>query len=166
MLGYWGRPDLTISALKGGWMNTGDGGLMDEDGFIYIKDRLKDMIVSGGENVYSAEVESCISKLPGVLESAVIGVPDEKLVEAVAAIVVVSDTPEGKAITEKSLEEHCRSLIGAFKVPRKIVLRPPSEPLPKSGAGKILKTQLREPFWKGAVRQDIYAKKETKSSYS
>jgi len=166
MLGYWGQPKTTASAFKNGWMNTGDGGYMDADGFIFIKDRLKDMIVSGGENVYSAEVENCISKLSGIAESAVIGVPDEKLVEAVCAIVVTTDTPEGKAITPESVEAHCRTLIGGFKVPRKIIVRPPTEPLPKSGAGKILKTVLREPFWKNATRQDIYANKEVKSAYS
>jgi long-chain acyl-CoA synthetase len=144
MLGYWNLPDVTATALRDGWYHSGDGGWMDEEGYVYIVDRFKDMIISGGENIYSAEVESAISTLDGVAEVAVIGIPDEKWGEAVHAIVVPR---AGREITAEAVIAHCRSLIAGYKTPRSVDIR--GESLPLSGAGKVLKTTLREPFWRG-----------------
>ena len=147
MLGYWNLPDQTESTLRDGWVHTGDGAYRDEDGFIFIVDRLKDMIVTGGENVFSAEVESAISTHPAVAEVAVVGIPDEKWGEAVHAIVVPRD---GEDIVESEIIEHCKPLIANYKWPRGITVR--HEPLPLSGAGKVLKRDLRAPFWEGRER--------------
>jgi len=148
MLGYWNKPELTAEALRGGWYHSGDGGYMDEEGFVYIVDRLKDMIITGGENVYCAEVESAISVLEGVSEVAVIGIPDEKWGEAVHAIVV----PRANAcVTPEQVITHCQTLIAGYKCPRSVTIR--NEPMPLSGAGKILKVVLREPYWAGRVKQ-------------
>eukprot|EP00941_MAST-03F_sp_MAST-3F-sp1_P006244 g6244.t1 len=153
MKGYFNLPEKTALALKGGWMHTGDGAMMDEDGFIYIKDRIKDMIVSGGENVYSAEVEDILSKCEGVSMVAVIGIPDDILVEKVTAIIVPK---EGANLTEDKVIEFVKTTaLAGYKRPRKVVIR--NSPLPLSGAGKILKTELRKPFWEGHERNDIYA---------
>jgi acyl-CoA synthetase (AMP-forming)/AMP-acid ligase II len=147
MLGYWNKPEQSAETLRDGWVYTGDGGVMDEDGFIYIVDRVKDMIITGGENVYSAEVENAIMRFPGLAECAVIGIPDEKWGEAVHAVVVPRDgqSPEAEAIIT-----HCRGLIAGYKCPRTVEVR--VEALPKSGAGKIQKFELRAPFWKGRDR--------------
>ncbi|MDY0743316.1 long-chain-fatty-acid--CoA ligase [Paucibacter sp. R3-3] len=146
MLGYWNRPELTAEALRGGWMHTGDGAWMDEDGFIYIVDRLKDMIISGGENVYSGEVESALARHPAVAASAVIGIPDERWGEAVHAVVVLKP---GMQPTAGELIAHCLTLIAGYKCPRSLVF---AEQLPLSAVGKVLKTALREPFWQGRSR--------------
>ncbi|MDE3175066.1 MAG: long-chain-fatty-acid--CoA ligase [Pseudomonadota bacterium] len=147
MLGYWRQPELTEKALRDGWLHTGDGGYMDEDGFVYVVDRMKDMIVSGGENVYSAEVEQALYQHIAVAECAVVGVPDPKWGEAVHAIVRLKP---GAAATPETLIAHCHALIAGYKCPRSVTLR--AEPLPVSGAGKILKTELRKPFWEGRER--------------
>jgi len=147
MLGYWNLPEQTESTLVDGWVHTGDGAYRDEDGFVFIVDRLKDMIVTGGENVFSAEVESAISTHPAVAEVAVVGVPSEKWGEAVHAIVVAR---EGKSVTEGEIVDFCKPLIANYKCPRSVTLR--DEPLPLSGAGKVLKKDLRAPFWEGSER--------------
>jgi acyl-CoA synthetase (AMP-forming)/AMP-acid ligase II len=147
MLGYWNLPDQTKSTLIDGWVNTGDAAYRDEDGFIFIVDRLKDMIVTGGENVFSAEVESAISTHPSVAEVAVVGIPSEKWGEAVHAIVVPR---KGAVVREGEIIEHCKPLIANYKCPRSISLR--DEPLPLSGAGKVLKKDLRAPYWEGKRR--------------
>jgi long-chain acyl-CoA synthetase len=144
MMGYWNKPEQTAAALHDGWMHSGDGGYMTEDGYLYIVDRVKDMIISGGENVYSAEVENAVYQHPSVIECAVIGVPDEKWGERVHAIVRLVD---GAEPDEASIISHCHELIAGFKCPRSVTFR--DEPLPVSGAGKILKTDLRKPFWEG-----------------
>jgi long-chain acyl-CoA synthetase len=146
MLGYWNKPEATAAALRDGWMHTGDGAWMDEDGFITIVDRVKDMIISGGENIYSREVENAVHAHPSVRECAVIGVPDEKWGEAVLAIVTLKD---GKTATAQDIVEHCRTLIANYKCPRRVEFR---DALPLSGAGKIMKNVLREPYWKGNAR--------------
>ncbi len=133
MLGYWNKPDLSFEALRGGWYHTGDGGYMDEEGFVYIVDRLKDMIITGGENVYSAEVENAILLHDAVAEVAVIGIPDDTWGEAVHAIVVPR---AGRTLTPDEIIAHCRDLIAGYKCPHSVVVR--SEPMPLSGAGKIL----------------------------
>jgi long-chain acyl-CoA synthetase len=125
-------------------MHTGDRGYMDEEGFVYIVDRLKDMIITGGENVYSIEVESAVSTLDGVAEVAVIGIPDDTWGESVHAIVVPRP---GRTLTPEQVIAHCRTQIAGYKCPRSVEIR--SGSLPLSGAGKILKTALREPFWRG-----------------
>ena len=137
---YWNKPRETADALVDGWYRTGDLGSMDEEAFVYLVDRAKDMIVTGGENVYSTEVEDVLYRHPAVLEAAVFGVPDAKWGEAVHAVVV----PRAP-VTADELIAHCRAAIGAYKVPRAVDLR--AEPLPKSGAGKVLKRELRAPFW-------------------
>ncbi|MEL6979993.1 MAG: long-chain-fatty-acid--CoA ligase [Pseudomonadota bacterium] len=148
MHGYWNKPEQTAAALKDGWVMTGDGGYRDDDGYVFIVDRMKDMIVTGGENVFSAEVESAISTMPGVAQVAVVGVPSEQWGEAVHAIVVAAP---GAALSEQGVIDHVASLIANYKRPRSVEIR--SEPLPMSGAGKILKRELRAPFWEGRDKQ-------------
>jgi long-chain acyl-CoA synthetase len=142
MIGYWNRPDETEKALRYGWLHSGDMGYLDEDGFLFIVDRLKDMIVTGGENVFCAEVEDAIYSYPHVSECAVIGVPDAKWGERVHAIVRVV---EGRGATERELIEHCRSRIAGYKCPKSIEFR--REPMPLSAIGKIRKNELRAPYW-------------------
>lgn len=144
MLGYWNQPKATAAALRGGWCHSGDAGYMDEDGFVFIVDRIKDMIVSGGENVYSAEVENALAQHEGIAQCAVIGVPSERWGEAVHAVVVPNS---GAVLDEAALSAHCHALIAGYKCPKSFTIR--SELLPVSGAGKILKYELREPFWEG-----------------
>ncbi len=143
MQGYWNKPEETAKALRDGWLHTGDAAVMDDEGLVYIVDRLKDMIISGGENVYSMEVENAISVMPEVAEVSVIGIPHPHWGECVHAIVVPRN---GAAITAESVQAHCRTLIAAYKCPRSVELR--SEPLPVSAAGKIQKNVLREPYWR------------------
>ncbi|WP_042424621.1 long-chain-fatty-acid--CoA ligase [Streptacidiphilus anmyonensis] len=138
MLGYWGRPELTAEALRDGWMHTGDGGYVDDDGYLYIVDRLKDMIISGGENVYSAEVENALAAHPAVASCAVIGVPDPQWGERVHAIVVLRP---GHATTAEELRAHAKTLIAGYKAPRTAEF---VDSLPTSAAGKTLKRQLRD----------------------
>ncbi len=148
MLGYWNRPEETAKTLVDGWVHTGDGAWMDDEGFIFIADRLKDMIISGGENIFSAEVESAISKLPGVSEVAVVGIPSDEWGETVHAIVV----PHGDAsLDQQVVIDHCRALIAHYKCPTSVEIR--TEPLPLSSVGKVLKKDLRAPFWEGRSRQ-------------
>ncbi|WP_370305458.1 long-chain-fatty-acid--CoA ligase [Sinimarinibacterium flocculans] len=148
MQGYWGLNEQTAQTLRNGWLHTGDIGYMDEDGFVFIVDRAKDMIISGGENVFSVEVEGAIYQHPGVQECAVIGVPSEQWGEAVHAVVVPKP---GVSLTAEQIIEHCRQRIAGYKLPRSVSFR--SEPLPVSGAGKILKTEVRKPYWEGRGRQ-------------
>jgi len=146
MIGYWNQAELTADTLRGGWMHTGDCGRLDAHGILYVVDRVKDMIVSGAENVYSAEVESAISLHPGVAQCAVIGVPDPQWGERVHAVIA----PRlGSDITAEAVVKHCRGLIADYKCPRSVEFRPV---LPLSPAGKILKAELRAPFWKGHTR--------------
>jgi len=147
MQGYWNKPQETADALRGGWMHTGDGGYLDEDGYLYVVDRVKDMIVSGAENVYSAEVENAIAQLPEVAMTAVIGIPDDELGERVHAVVVLQP---GATLTEDDVTRHCRSLIAGYKCPRSVEFR---DQLPLSAAGKLLKFQIREAFWRGRTRR-------------
>ena len=148
MQGYWNRPDESAQALRNGWMHTGDAGYMDEEGFLFLVDRYKDMIKTGGENVFSIEVENAIYQHPAVSMCAVIGIPDEKWGETVHAIVV---SKPNQSITEQVIIEHCRGLIAGYKCPRSVEFR--QESLPISGAGKIMKAKLREPYWQGRERQ-------------
>ncbi len=143
MAGYWNNPPATAAALRGGWYYTGDLGYLDATSHLFLVDRAKDMIVTGGENVYSIEVENALASHPDVVEAAVFGIPSERWGEAVHATVVsASDRPHLAA----DLIAHCRARIAAFKVPKAIDIR--TEPLPKSGPGKVLKRELRDPHWK------------------
>lgn len=148
MQGYWNQEEETAVALAGGWYHSGDAVWADEDGYLFLVDRLKDMIITGAENVYSIEVEAALAEHPSISEVAVIGIPDPVWGEAVHA--VVSLLP-GHTVTEPELIDHCRALIAGYKVPRSIDVR--TGPLPKSGPGKILKGELREPFWAGHTRR-------------
>ena len=147
MQGYWGRPAETKAALRDGWMYSGDAGFVDEEGFLFIVDRLKDMIVTGGENVYSAEVESALSRHPAVSGCAVIGIPDQRWGEAVHAVIVPRD---GDEVTIDGLRAHCREFIAGYKCPVSFELR---DSLPLSAAGKLLKHVLRAPHWAGHDRR-------------
>lgn len=139
MLGYWNRPEETARALRGGWLYTGDAAYMDEQGYLFIVDRLKDMIVTGGENVYSAEVEHVLARHPAVALSAVIGIPHERWGEAVHAVVVLKP---GAEVDEEHLRLHCREFIAGYKCPKSVEFR---AELPLSAAGKVLKRELRKP---------------------
>src|SRR6266496_2886841 len=147
MLGYWRMAEATDEALKDGWMHTGDLATVDEEHYLYIIDRAKDMIISGGENIYSVEVEQALYTHPAVLEAAVIGIPHDYWGEAVHAVVVCKP---GRQVSSEELIAHARTQIAGYKVPRSIQFR--TEALPKSGAGKILKRELREPYWVGKSR--------------
>jgi long-chain acyl-CoA synthetase len=144
---YWNKADATAEVFRDGWYHTGDAGYLDEDGYLFLVDRVKDMIVTGGENVYSSEVENAIATYPGVLQVAVIGIPDEVWGEAVHAVVVMG---EGASATEDEIREHARGVIAGYKVPKSVEFR--TEPLPLSGAMKVLKRELREPYWEGQGR--------------
>ena len=146
MLGYWNQPEETALALRDGWMHTGDAGYMDDDGYVFIVDRIKDMIVSGGENVYSAEVENAIAQHPAVLACAVIGVPDPKWGERVHAVVALKP---GHQVTTAELRDHAKSLIASYKAPRSAEF---VDQFPLSAAGKILKRDLRAPYWPDSGR--------------
>jgi len=148
MAGYWNLPEATAATLRGdGWLRTGDAGYMDEDGYLYIHDRIKDMIISGGENIYPAEVESALCDHPDVAEAAVIGIPDDKWGEAVKAVVVMKP---GKEATATDLINFTRTRIAGFKTPKSVEFLPA---LPRNPSGKILRRQLREPYWAGKDRR-------------
>jgi acyl-CoA synthetase (AMP-forming)/AMP-acid ligase II len=148
MIGYWNLPDATKGTMAdGGWIKTGDAGYMDEDGYLYIHDRAKDMIITGGENVYPAEVESAIYGHPDVLEVAVIGIPDPKWGEAVKAVCVPK---AGATVDPDSVMSWARERIAGFKVPRSVDV---IATLPRNASGKILRKDLRAPYWEGYDRQ-------------
>jgi long-chain acyl-CoA synthetase len=146
MLGYLNKPQETAEALRNGWMHTGDGGYMDDDGFIYVCDRLKDMIVSGGENIYSAEVETAIASHPAVAQIAAIGIPCQKWGESVHAVIILKP---GVSVSDEDIIAHCRERIAGYKCPRSVEFR---ETLPLSSVGKVLKNELRKAFWKDHQR--------------
>ena len=146
MTGYWRKAEATAEVMRGDWYLTGDLGYRDEESYIFLVDRAKDMIVSGGENIYSTEVENALNAHPCVEEAAVFGVPNSRWGESVYAVVF-----SRRDVTPEELIAHCRERIAGFKVPRRIELR--TEPLPKSAAGKILKRELREPHWAGQHAQ-------------
>jgi acyl-CoA synthetase (AMP-forming)/AMP-acid ligase II len=144
---YWHRPEQTTAAFAGGWFHTGDAGYLDNDGYLFLVDRVKDMIVTGGENVYSAEVENAIASFPGVSQVAVIGIPSGTWGEAVHAVIVMS---AGATAGDDEIKSWCRERIAAYKVPKSVEFR--TEALPLSGALKVLKRELRAPYWEGHER--------------
>ena len=145
--GYWDQPQETAKSIVDGWFRTGDGGRIDEDGYVIIADRKKDVIITGGENVSSIEVEDCLFQHPEVAEAAVIGVPDAKWGETIKALVVLRP---GATADERALIDHCRSKLSHFKCPTSVEIR--SE-LPRTATGKLQKFKLREPYWAGLERQ-------------
>jgi acyl-CoA synthetase (AMP-forming)/AMP-acid ligase II len=147
MDGYWNQDEATAETLAGGWMHTGDAGVMDDDGFVYIQDRVKDMIVSGGENIYPREVEDVLFQHPAVADAAVIGVPDERFGEAVKAVVVVRHNAR---VSAEELIEFCRDKLAGYKRPRSVDF---VVSLPRNPSGKVLKRELREPYWTGHRRR-------------
>ena len=147
MQGYWHRPEETAQALRGGWLHTGDGGYMNAQGYVFVVDRLKDMIVSGGENVYSAEVENAVRSHGDVADCAVIGVPDARLGERVHVAVVLKD-PRGELPLD-ALQAHCRAVIAGYKLPRSMEVL---SALPMSAVGKVLKAELRKTHWQDSAR--------------
>jgi len=144
MTGYWQLPETTASALKGGWYHTGDGGYFDADGFLYLTGRVKDMIVSGGENIYPIEVENVLCDHAAVHQCAVIGIPHAVWGEAVHAVISLKP---GTTVTEAELISFCRQHLAHYKCPVSASIQ--SEPLPLSAVNKILKSELRKPFWQG-----------------
>ena len=148
MQGYWNKPELSAETLRGGWMHTGDSGYFDADGYLYVVDRIKDMIISGGENVYSTEVENAVATHPDVAQCAVIGIPSERWGEAVHAVVV---SRAGTSLTGEDVIAHCRTLIAGYKCPRSVEIR--DDALPLSSVNKINKAALREPYWKDRTKQ-------------
>lgn len=144
--GYWNQPDATAAAQAGGWFHTGDGGYLDDDGYLVISDRKKDVIISGGENVSSIEVEDVLMSHPAVREVGVIGIPDEQWGELVTALVVV----DGSGVTGNQLIAHCKTSLAGYKCPKRIDF---VESLPRTATGKLQKFKLREPYWAGRERQ-------------
>jgi acyl-CoA synthetase (AMP-forming)/AMP-acid ligase II len=147
MKGYWNKPDATAETLRGGWLHTGDIGYLDEDGYLYITDRKKDMIISGGSNVYPREIEEVICRHPGVFEVAVIGVPDARWGEATKALVVAR---AGQRVSEADIVEHCRRHLASYKKPQSVEFL---DALPKNAYGKVLKRELRDRFWADRARK-------------
>jgi acyl-CoA synthetase (AMP-forming)/AMP-acid ligase II len=144
---YWQQPEATDDALRGGWFHTGDGGTVDGEHYLTIHDRKKDVIISGGENVSSIEVEDALFSHPAVAEVAVIGVPDEKWGETIKALVVLV---EGAQVDESDLKDHCRAHMAHYKCPTSIEFR---DELARTATGKLQKFKLREPYWAGRDRQ-------------
>lgn len=144
---YWNRPDATAESLRGGWMHTGDAGIVDDEGYLYIQDRVKDMIVSGGENVYPREVEDVLFEHPAVADAAVIGIPSERWGEEVKAVIVLK---QGEQANAEDILEHCRGKLGGYKQPRSVDF---IAELPRNPSGKVLKKDLREPYWEGHDRR-------------
>ena len=141
MIGYWNLPEATAATLRDGWIHTGDAGYLDEDGYVYIHDRVKDMIIYAGENIYPAEIESVLCGHPAVAEAAVIGIPDERWGEAVQAIVVLK---EGASARPAQILGHVRRELADFKVPKSVAF---ADALPRTPSGKIKKAELRAPYW-------------------
>lgn len=143
---YYNLPEATAESLTDGWVHTGDAGYLDEEGYLYLKDRMKDMVVSGGENIYPVEVENAIAQHPAVADVAVIGVPDEKFGESLLAFIVLN---ADATLEAEEMIDFCRDKIAGYKIPRQLQTL---DTMPRNASGKILKKVLREPFWQGADR--------------
>lgn len=149
MVGYWDRPEATAEVLVGDdWLRTGDAGSMDEGGYLFIQDRVKDMIISGGENVYPAEVERVLVEHPAVAEVSVIGIPDDKWGESVKAVIVIAD---GAELTEPEVISYARERLAGYKTPKSVDFL---TALPRNSTGKVLKREIRKPYWEGRTLHD------------
>ena len=146
MKGYWNRPEATEESIKEGWFYSGDIGYFDDEGFLYIHDRVKDMIVSGGENIYPAEVENALLSHPQIADAAVIGIPDDKWGEATKAFIVQAD---GEPLDEAEVISYVRTQIAGYKCPKTVEH---INELPRNPSGKILRKDLRAPYWEGKER--------------
>jgi acyl-CoA synthetase (AMP-forming)/AMP-acid ligase II len=150
MGGYWGQPEATAATITpDGWLRSGDGGYLDADGYLYVTDRIKDMIISGGENIYPAEIERVLAEHPQIQDVAVIGVPDERWGEVPKAIVVAAP---GQTLDTEQLLAWCRERMASFKCPKTVDV---VSELPRNPTGKILKKDLRKPYWAGRERQVV-----------
>jgi acyl-CoA synthetase (AMP-forming)/AMP-acid ligase II len=150
MKGFLGKPEETAAVItEDGWFRTGDMGRQDGDGFVYVEDRLKDMIISGGENIYSPEIERVLAEHPAIMEVAIIGVPDDRWGESVKAVVALKPDTEA---TEDELIAYCREHLAHFKCPRSVDI---VDALPRNPTGKILKRELRAPYWQGRDRSVV-----------
>jgi acyl-CoA synthetase (AMP-forming)/AMP-acid ligase II len=150
MAGYWGKPEATAAAITpDGWYRSGDGGHIDADGYVYVTDRIKDMIISGGENIYPAEIERVLAEHPAIADVAVIGVPDERWGEAPKAVVVLR---AGASVEPNELLAWCRERLAGYKMPKTVDIL---AELPRNPTGKILKRELRKPYWEGRDRQVV-----------
>ena len=147
MVEYWNKPDETRDVMTDGWLHTGDIGYYDQQGYVYIADRKKDMIISGGENIYPREIEEVLYRHPAVAEAAVIGIPDEVWIERVHALVVLK---EGQSSKEDEIMSFCKSGLARYKAPKSVEF---VESLPKNPQGKILKRELRKKYWEGLERK-------------
>ncbi len=147
MEGYWEQPDETAASIRDGWFHTGDGGFLDDESYVNIQDRKKDVIISGGENVSSIEVEDALFSHPAVAEAAVIGIPSDKWGETVTALVVLK---EGRTVAEQDLIDHCRHRLAHYKCPTSVEFR---DVLDRTATGKLQKFKLREPYWQGHDKQ-------------
>jgi acyl-CoA synthetase (AMP-forming)/AMP-acid ligase II len=145
--GYWEQPEATADAIQDGWFRSGDGGYIDDEGYVCVSDRRKDIIITGGENVSSIEVEDALFSHPAVAEVAVIGVPDEKWGETIKALVVLAP---GATATDRELIDHCRDRLAHFKCPTSVEFR---DALARTATGKLQKFKLREPYWEGYARR-------------
>ncbi len=150
MGGYWGKPEATTAAITpDGWLRSGDGGHMDADGYIYVTDRIKDMIISGGENIYPAEIERVLAEHPALQDVAVIGVPDDRWGEVPKAVVVAK---AGTVVDTAEVLAWCRERLASFKCPKTMDV---VAELPRNATGKLLKKDLRKPFWEGRERRIV-----------
>jgi acyl-CoA synthetase (AMP-forming)/AMP-acid ligase II len=150
MGGYWGKPEATAAAITpDGWYRSGDAGHIDADGYVYVTDRIKDMIISGGENIYPAEIERVLAEHPAIADVAVIGVPDERWGEVPKAVVVLKP---GAALDPHDLTAWARERLAAYKVPKTADV---VTELPRNPTGKVLKRELRKPYWAGRDRQVV-----------
>ena len=150
MIGYWNRPDATAEVIVDGWLRSGDIGRIDQDGFVYVEDRVKDMILRAGENVYGAEVESAIYEHPGVHEVAVFGVPHERLGEEVAVAILPN---EGVSLTAEELWSFLDRKIAKFKIPNHVAIV--TQPLPRNAAGKFVKRELQNQAANGTLKMVV-----------
>ncbi len=146
MKGYWNNLEATEKSIQDGWFYSGDAGFLDEEGFLYIHDRVKDMIVSGGENIYPAEVENALMSNEEILDAAVVGVPDDKWGESTKAFVVLS---EGSTLNSEDIISYTKSKIASYKCPKSVEF---IEMLPRNPSGKVLRRELRAPYWEGKDR--------------
>ncbi|MCZ6644323.1 MAG: AMP-binding protein [Gammaproteobacteria bacterium] len=146
-MGYWNMPEATQEALEGGWLHSGDAGTMDDEDYLYIQDRIKDMVVSGGENIYPREIENTLFEHSAVADAAVIGIPSEQWGESLLAFITLKP---GETANGDDIVEFCRGKLAGYKIPRQVEF---IDVIPRNASGKVLKKDLREPYWKDENRR-------------